>query len=122
MKMRRQAGEGIVGCVVWLVILGIAGLILIKMLPVKVQSSELKDFMVEQAKFAGRRTTAPGVKKAILRKTAELGLPVTKKDVTVTMAGGHITMECRYTVPIDLVLYTYQWEFNHQVRRPVFII
>ena len=27
-----------------------------------------------------------------------------------------------YTVPVDLVLYTYEWKFDHAVRRPVFII
>lgn len=122
MRLRRQAGEGLAGCLVWLLILGIAGMVLVKMLPVKIQSAEIKDFMVEQAKFAGRRTTAGAVKAAILRKSSELGLPVTKKDVTVTIAGGHITMRCNYVVPVDLIFYTYHWEFDHEVRRPVFII
>ena len=122
MRLRRQAGEGVLGCVVWLVIAGIGALILMKMVPVKMASSELLDFMVEQAKFAGRRTTPQLVKKAIHEKAVQLGLPVTAKDVTVSLTGGRIVMRCTYSVPVDLVFYTYVWEFDHQVNRPVFIV
>lgn len=122
MRLRRQAGEGVLGCVVWLVIAGIGGLILIKMVPVKIASSELLDFMVEQAKFAGRRTTSETIKKAIHEKAAQLGLPVTAKDISVNLTGGRIIMRCKYSVPVDLVFYTYVWEFDHRVNRPVFVI
>lgn len=122
MRLRREAGEGIMGCVVWMVLLGILTLILIKLVPVKVASAELADYMVEQAKFAGRGTTAAGVQKAIYEKAVSLGLPVTKKDVSVQLAAGRIIMKCHYSVPVDLVVYTYVWEFKHDVNRPVFII
>ncbi len=122
MKLRRQAGEGILGCVVWLVIIAGIGLVVIKMLPVQIASAELIDFMSEQAKFAGRRTTAVGVEKAILQKAYALSLPVTKKDIKVTFGGGRIIMRCTYSVPVDLIFYTYVWHFDHKVNRPVFII
>ncbi len=120
--MRRQAGEGIVGCVVWAALLGIVLLVAVKMLPVKVASAELEDFMVEQAKFVGRRANADRIKKAILDKADQLGLPVTSKDLTVRLSGGRIRMNCTYTVPVDLVFYTYNWTFEHKVDRPVFIV
>ena len=122
MRLRRQAGEGIAGCVVWLVILGIGALILVKVVPIKVASAELEDFMVELARNAGRRTTAAGVEKAILDKAIKLGLPVTKKDIKVHLSGGRIVMKCKYSVPVDLIVHTYQWEFEHDVNRPVFIV
>ncbi len=122
MRTRRQAGEGVAGCVVYLLLAAIAALVLVKMVPVKVKSAEFNDYMVEQAKFAGRRTTAQAVHAALLRKADELGLPVTKKDIKVELKGGHLNMRCTYTVPVDLVLYTYEWKFDHAVRRPVFII
>jgi len=110
------------GCVVWLVILGFASLILIKMVPIKIASSEMLDFMHEQAKFAGRRTTKVGVEKALLKKALELGLPVTKKSIQVQVNSGRIVMRCTYSVPVDMFFYTYIWEFDHQVNRPVFIV
>ena len=122
MRLRRQAGEGLVGCVVWLVLLGFVILILFKVVPVKIASSEMLDFMTEQAKFAGRRTTKEGVHKALLDKAYQLQLPVTAKDIQVTVGGGRIIMRCTYSVPVDLIFYTYVWEFDHQVNKPVFIV
>jgi hypothetical protein len=120
--MRRQAGEGVLGCVVWLVIAGIAALIVVKMVPVKMASSELYDFMVEQAKFAGRRTTSEGVKKAIHEKAVKLGLPVTAKDVSVSLTGGRIVVRCALVVPVDLVFDTDVWGFDDRVARPVVVV
>ena len=122
MRMRRQVGEGMVGCIIWIALVGFGGLVLLKMVPVKMATSELQDFMVEQAKFAGRRTTAASVHKAIYEKALQLALPVTKKDVKVTLAGGRIVMKCSYTVPVDLVLFTYDWEFDHDINRQYFIV
>ena len=122
MRLRRQAGEGLAGCVVWLVILGLVALILVKVVPVKIASSELLDFMNEQAKFAGRRTTKAGVEKAIMAKALELGLPVTKKDIQVQVSSGRIVMRCTFSVPVDLVFHTFVWDFDHQVNKPVFIV
>jgi len=122
MRMRRQAGEGLVGCVIWAVIIGFGAIVLIKMVPVKVASAELEDFIIEQGKFAGRRTTAAAVSKAIFEKSQQLILPVTKKDIKVTIAGGRIVMKCSYMVPVDLILFTYEWEFDHNVNLPVFIV
>ncbi len=119
---RRQAGEGIAGCVVWAAILGVVLLIAVKILPIKVASAELEDFMLEQAKFAGRRANAERIKKRILNKADELGLPVTTKDVTVRLSGGHIRMRCTYSIPVDLIVYTHIWNFDHNVDRPIYII
>ena len=122
MRLKRQAGEGIVGCLFWLVIAGAAILLVVRIVPVQIASAELKDFMVEQAKFAGRRTTAVGVENAILNKAQQLGLPVTKNDISATVGGGRIIMRCSYSVPVDLIVHTYIWDFSHVVNRPVFII
>jgi len=55
--MRRrqgEAGNGKLGCILWLLLLAIGLLIAWKAIPVKIASSELYDFMVEQAKWAGQ--------------------------------------------------------------------
>ncbi len=116
-----QAGEGVAGCLFWAAILGILLLVAFKMAPVKIASSELYDFMVEQAKFAGR-TPAETVKGRVLAKARELELPVSEKSVTVEKVGGHIRMRCIYTVPVDFYLFTYQWRFDHDVDRPIFVV
>ncbi|MGH9464346.1 MAG: hypothetical protein ACRD0X_01785 [Thermoanaerobaculia bacterium] len=122
--MRRtshQAGEGVAGCLFWAAILGILLLVAFKMAPVKISSSELYDFMVEQAKFAVR-TPSDTIKGRVLAKARELELPVAEKNVTVEKAGGRIRLRCTYTVPIDFYVYTYQWRFVHDVDRPIFVV
>ena len=121
--MRRRAaerGEGNLGCILWLAILGLAILIGVKMVPVKVATSTLYDFMEGQAKFAANM--APEViAKSIVDKAHELELPVTKEDVHVERVGDNIRMHAVYTVPVEFPGYTYLWHFDHQVNRPIFI-
>ena len=46
---------------------------------------------------------------------------MTTKDITVTKRGGVIRMQCKFTVPVNVLGYTYDWEFDLQVERQVFI-
>jgi hypothetical protein len=115
-----ERGEGNLGCILWLAALGLAVLIAVKMVPVKIASSELYDYMEEQAKFAA--AAAPDViAKSILSKAKELDLPVTKEDVHVERVGDNIRMRAVFTVPVEFPGYTYLWHFDHQVNRPIYI-
>jgi hypothetical protein len=121
--MRRrleQAGDGKIGCFLWLVVLALVVLIAWKMVPVKLASAELYDFMVEQAKF-GASAGAENIKKRVLLRAKELELPVTDKTLTVERLGDRIRMRCSYVVPVEFPGYTYQWQFDHEVDRPIFI-
>jgi hypothetical protein len=120
-KRSHQAGEGLSGCLFWLAILGIFVLIGFRAVPVKMKSSQLYDFMVEQAKFSSN-SSPELIKRRILGKAHEFGLPVVSKNVSVVKGGGRIRMRCTYSVPVDFYVYTYIWEFDHQVDRPIFII
>jgi hypothetical protein len=121
--MRRraaEAGSGNVGCILWVVVLGIAVLIAWKAIPVKIRSAELYDHMVEITKF-GARTTPEDIEKDILAKARELDLPLDKEHVKVERIGDRLKMEATYTVPLEFPGYTYNWRFDHQVDRPLFI-
>ncbi|MFQ5348998.1 MAG: hypothetical protein ACE5EG_00990 [Thermoanaerobaculia bacterium] len=120
--MRRKAGlgEGKLGCILWLLVLALAGLIAYRAIPVKLASTQLYDYMDEQARF-GSRTSSNVLKARILKRAKELDLPVTKKDITVTKAGGLIRMRCAFTAPVNILGYVYDWEFNLEVDRQIFI-
>ena len=121
-KRIAERGEGNLGCIMWLLVLGLAVLISWKMVPVKIASAELYDFMDEQAKFSGVNTTAEDVKKNILQRAVELKLPLDKEHVTVERIGDRIRMTAEYTVPVEFPGYTYQWHFRHELDRPIFIV
>ena len=123
--MRRriaERGEGNLGCILWLLVLGLAVMISVKAIPVKIASAEMYDFMDEMARSAGVNTTAEDVKKAILQRAAELKLPLDKDKVTVTRQGDRLRMRAEYTVPVEFPGYTYNWHFVHELDRPIFIV
>ena len=123
--MRRriaERGEGNLGCILWLLVLGLAVMISMKAIPVKIASAELYDFMDEMARAAGVNTTAENVKKAILVRAAELKIPLDKDNVTVVRQGDRLRMRVEYTMPLEFPGYTYQWHFVHEMDRPIFIV
>lgn len=115
-----QRGEGNVGCVVWLIVVAIAVLIGWKAIPVKIRSAELYDHMVDLTKYAASATPEQ-LEKQILDRARELELPLDKDHVTVQRVGERIKMTAEYTVPLEFPGYTYNWSFDHEVDRPIFI-
>ena len=115
-----ERGEGNLGCILWLVLLGVGALVAFKTIPVKVQSAELYDYMVELTKFAAS-STPQQLEKQILHRARELNLPLDKDNVEVRKGGDRIQMEASYMVPIEFPGYTYEWQFDHQIDRPIYI-
>ena len=113
-------GDGKLGCIIWLVILALAGFIAYKAIPVKLASSQLYDYMDDQARF-GARVSPEALRNRIVKRAKELELPVRQRDVTVTKRGGMIRMECNFTVPLTILGYTYDWDFDLVVDRQIFI-
>jgi hypothetical protein len=116
-----RLGDGKIGCIIWLLallaVIGIAA----KLIPIKIRSAELYDFMEEQALFAGRRTPEQ-LKNAILGRAEELELPLDKKNLDVKRSGGRIRIRARYVVPVEFPGYTYMWSFEQIIDRPVFVV
>jgi hypothetical protein len=115
-----QAGDGKLGCILWSLLLVAGILVGVKAIPVKIATSELYDFMVEQAKWAGH-TPAEVIQKRIVNKANELDLPVDPKFVSAEKLGDKIRMKADFTVPLEFPGYTYDWNFDLQVERPIFI-
>jgi hypothetical protein len=120
-RFHPRYGDSKLGCILWVALLLAFVGASWKIIPVKLRSSELYDFMEEQAMFAGR-SKAETIKKRIVTRAEELDLPVKIKDIVVKRTGGRIRMKCTYVVPIEFPGYTYQWHFEHVVDRPVFVV
>jgi len=119
-RLGAQSGEGRIGCIIWFALLGVGILIGSKMIPVKIATSELYDFMDEQAKWAA--TTPPEVlKNRIFQKARENDLPLDPKNLSVERYGDSIKMRAAFTVPVEFPGYVYYWDFDFQVNRAIFI-
>jgi hypothetical protein len=120
MRRLRRQGEGKIGCILWALVFVIAALVAWKMIPVKINSSQLYDFMEDEAKFAAGNSNEQ-LKKRIVEKARELDLPVKDEDCSVEKANDTIKMRCVYQVPVEFPGYTYVWKFDHQLSRPIYI-
>jgi len=115
-----ETGDGKIGCIIWLLIVLVVALVGWKAIPVKIASSELYDFMVEQAKWAVNMSN-DDLKKAIFNESKRLDLPVAIERITVSKEAGRVKMRAQFTVPLDFPGYVYNWDFDLQVERPIFI-
>ncbi len=120
-SLQTRYGQGKIGCVIWALVLIVFLTACWKIIPMKIKTAELYDFMEEQAQRA-TRTPSEAVKKNVLARAKDLGLPVGPKDVTVERRGGRVIITARYTVPIEFPGYTYVMEIDHVVDRPVFAV
>jgi len=122
LRNRRERGEGQFGCLVGLVILLIVGLIAYKMIPIKVKAADLRETIVDESKSAGQHHD-PQIRKQILTKAEQLGLPVSDNDVNIKRSGGNIgniQISVHYTVPVEFPGFTYQWHFSVETDNPIF--
>jgi hypothetical protein len=120
---RRIRGKGMIGCLLWLVVLAAVGHVLYKVVPVKVRTSSFYDVMQEQASF-GSIKSEEQILYEILRRAQELQIPVNRENVTVTRSRSAVTVEAHYSIPIEFFggAYKYVWKFDPVVSRPTFAV
>lgn len=117
---QRFRGEGKIGCIFWLLVMGIVALIAVKMVPVKIASAQFYDHMEEQTKFA-LQAPPEAIKRQIMQKARDLDLPVKPENLSVERTGTEIRIHCTYEVPIEFPGYTYVWKFDERLNRPLYI-
>jgi hypothetical protein len=120
-RMRYGRGDSKIGCAIWVTLLAVFVFVCYKAVPVKLASSTLQDFMTEEAKFAGNRS-AEQIKKRVLERADELEIPLDPKKLEVKRGQGRVRMVAKYTVPIVFPGYTYYWDFELNVDRPIFLV
>jgi hypothetical protein len=122
-RTRGHRGAANVGCIIWLIILGLVSYVLYKVVPVKIASSEFYDTMQEQAGF-GSIKDPKFIEYEILKKAEELQLPIKKEQLKITKVRESIKVECHYEITIDFFggAYKYLWKFDPVVIRPLFLV
>lgn len=119
-KMAR--GEGKAGCIIWVLILGFLGLAAYRIVPAKVSSMELEDYMEELAMRPDTASkNASFFEKQIKGRADQLRLPVDEKDIKISKTAKRIVMEVKYTVVIDLIVFDYPMNFDLVLDRQIFL-
>jgi len=121
MSRRRERGASNIGCALSLLVLAIAVVVLVKAVPVIVAVGELTDFCDRQAQMASLpRHSDEDIRAAILYKAQQLKLPLGTEQLKVWRDSREVHVTAKFTVPIAVPFYTYQWEVERAMDRPLF--
>ena len=115
-----ENGEGRVGLMITLIIVGVAIFLGVKIIPVRVAAYEFRDVLREEARYGAVRNSDDIVTKRILQKAAELEIPLQKKNLKVRRTPGQMIITATYEQPIDLKVTTYVYKFEETEKAPLF--
>jgi hypothetical protein len=116
---RSERGEGRIGLIVALAVLGAAIFVGMKVIPVRVNAYEFRDFVREQARFASN-TQNDEIRKLVLQKAQQLEIPLDKKNLRVARTQGEVSISAKFEIPIDLKVTTYVYKFEANEKAPLF--
>lgn len=119
-RRRSQRGEGRIGVLIAVVLVGVAIFVGMKIIPVRINSYEFLDFIREQARFGSAERDNAIIYERILKKAKDLDLPLEKKNLRVERTVSEMVISAKFVVPIDLKVTTYTYQFDHKERAPLF--
>ena len=122
MRNRRfgERGEGRLGLLVALALLGMGIFLGVKILPVRINAYEFKDFISEECRFGASKNTDAMIYKRIYEKARELEIPLEKKNLVLERTTSNLIIRARYEQPIDLKFTKYVFRFNETVQYQAF--
>lgn len=74
---------------------------------------QLQDAMNTEARFASyNRKTDEEIREDVWKKIQELGVPAKRADIHITNENNNTQIDVNYTVPINMLFKTYDWDFH----------
>ncbi len=116
-----ERGESKIGCIFWSLAGIVFILIAIEVVPVKIATMKLKDHMTEMAMTQGRRDK-DFFEREIFNKARSLKLEVPRKQIRVKKYPERVIMDVEFTVPIEVLTFSYDWDVKIHLDRDIFWI
>ncbi len=112
--MRNQRGEGKLGVILWLAIIGSGIFAAVRIVPAKVAVTELHDFADTQVQSAGTamRLDEGHLLDTIVDKARELNLPLEKKQMKFEVGTNDVRLRMVHQVTVDLAVYEWVWNYD----------
>ena len=120
MRVESQRGEGRAGLIIALAIFLVAGFLAIKVVPVRVNAYEFRESLREEAKYTTVHRDERKTLERILEKAEALNIPIDAKNVKIRRTKSEVIVSANYKLPIDLKVTTYVYEFDEEMRAPIF--
>ncbi len=109
-----QRGAAKLKAILWTVVLLYALFAAFKIVPVYFANYQLQDKMNVEARYSTvNRRSNEDLRKIIFLEIQDRGIPAKLEDITVPENGPRgVRISVEYTVPVDLLLYTWNMHFN----------
>jgi hypothetical protein len=98
-----------------LAVLGAMVFSAVKIVPVYFANYQFQDAIESESRFALTGYPKKGeddIRQDVWKKAQELGIPVKREDIHVTIAQGSVDIGLDYAVPIDLAVYQFTLQFH----------
>ena len=115
-----ERGDGRIGFLISLALLGAGIFVGVKVIPVRVNAYEFRDFIQEECRFAATREKDAEIFKRVFDKAQDLKLPITKKDIRLERTTHEMIISAKYEQTIDLKFTKYVYKFDHEEHAPLF--
>jgi len=115
-----ERGDGRIGFLIALALLGIGIFVGVKIIPVRVNAYEFRDFIQEECRFAATRSRDEEIFKRVFDKAQDLRLPLEKKNLHMKRTTHEMIISAKYEQTIDLKVTKYVYKFDHEERAPLF--
>jgi hypothetical protein len=115
-----ERGDGRIGFLISLALLGAGVFVGVKIIPVRVNAYEFRDFIQEECRFAATRNHDEEIYKRIFDKAKDLRLPLDKKNLHMERTTHEMVISATYEQTIDLKFTKYVFKFDHEERAPLF--
>jgi hypothetical protein len=110
-----ERGGSKLSLLITLLILAAMGISAVKIAPAYVDNYQLQDSMNTEAEFALTgypRKTNDDIRRDIMKKVQDLGIPADPQNLQVGMSNGSVSISLAYSVPIDLYVYQFTLQFH----------
>ena len=119
MHRARNRGEGAFGLIVGLALLFVVAVACLRIVPLHVRGNEVLDAMNEAANFGGLKSLEK-LQLDVYLKAQDAKVPLQMQDIHLERNGTYIMISARYKQTADIFGYTYVYNFDKKVEKPVF--
>ncbi len=115
-----ERGEGRLGLLMAVAIVGIGAFLGVKIIPVRINAYEFRDFVEQQCRTAALSHDDKKIAKSIMEKADDLELPLQRKNLSLKRTGSEMIIKANFEMPIDLKVTTYNFHYEVNTRAPLF--
>ena len=119
-RSARERGEGRLGLLFALALLGTGIFLGVKIIPVRINAYEFRDFVQEECRYAATRNNDAEIFKRIIDKAKELEIPLDRKNIQMERTTREMIITAKFEQPIDLKFTIYVFKFDQKERAPLF--